>query len=101
MKDQPISRAAADRLLIRMIENTYMPPVITLCPGADTPGRLAALTDFAFNCGVGALKASTLRRKVNAGDWDAVPAELMKWVNGGGRRLPGLVRRREAEVAIL
>ena len=101
MKDQPISRETADRLLIRMIERTYMPQVMALCPGADTPGRLAALTDFAFNCGVGALKASTLRRKVNAGEWDDVPGELMKWVNGGGRRLPGLVLRRQAESALI
>lgn len=101
MKDAPISRETADRLLIYMIERTYMPPTMRLCPGADTPQRLAALTDFAYNCGVGALQASTLRRKVNAGDWHAVPDELRKWVNGGGRRLPGLVARREAEIAIL
>lgn len=101
MKDSPIGREAAERLLVRMIENTYMPPTIRLCPGADTPGRLAALTDFAFNCGVGALQASTLRRLVNAGNWGLVPDELRKWVNGGGRRLPGLVARREAEIELL
>jgi hypothetical protein len=46
---------------------------------------------------VGALKSSTLLKKVNAGDFDSVPGELMKWTKGGGKTLPGLVRRRQAE----
>lgn len=99
--DPPLSREAADRLLRLTLARDYLPAVRQLCPGVDTPGRLAALVDFAYNCGTGNLKASTLRRKVNAEDWDAVPTELRKWTRGGGRVLPGLVRRREAEVALL
>lgn len=101
MTDPAISRDAADRLLLRMIEQTYMPAVLRLCPGVDNAQRLAALVDFTFNLGAGNLKASTLRRVVNAGDWDRVPAELRKWVFAGGRRLQGLVTRREAEIALL
>lgn len=55
------------------------------------------LVSFAFNCGLNALKKSTLLKKLNAGDYDAVPAELMKWTKAGGREKPGLVRRRRAE----
>ncbi|KPL27420.1 MAG: hypothetical protein AMJ72_08945, partial [Acidithiobacillales bacterium SM1_46] len=55
------------------------------------------LVSFAFNCGLGALGKSTLLKRVNAGRFDAVPAELMKWTKGGGKVLPGLVRRRRAE----
>lgn len=99
--DPPVSLDAAERLLRLTLARDYLPAVLQLCPGADTPGRVAALLDFAYNCGTGNLKASTLRRKVNAEDWDAVPAELRKWTRGGGRVLPGLVRRREAEVALL
>jgi len=55
------------------------------------------LVSFAFNCGLGALRKSTLLKRVNAGKFDAVPAELMKWTRGGGKVLPGLVRRRRAE----
>lgn len=55
------------------------------------------LVSFAFNCGLGALRKSTLLKRVNAGRLDAVPAELMKWTKGGGKVLPGLVRRRRAE----
>lgn len=58
------------------------------------------LVDFAYNAGVGALQKSTLLKKVNAGDFDAVPAELMKWTKAGGKELPGLVRRRQAECAV-
>jgi lysozyme len=57
------------------------------------------LVDFAYNAGVGALKSSTLLKKVNAAQFDDVPAELMKWTKGGGKVLPGLVRRRQAESA--
>ena len=57
------------------------------------------LVDFAYNAGIGALKSSTLLKKVNAAKFDEVPAELMKWTKGGGKVLPGLVKRRQAESA--
>ncbi len=50
-----------------------------------------------INLGAGALQRSALRRKVNHEEHDDVPAEFVKWVYAGGRRLPGLVRRRHAE----
>lgn len=71
-----------------------------LCP--ELAGEsLCAIADFAYNLGVGRLKASTLRRKLNEGDWSAAAKELRKWVNGGGRPLKGLVIRRDAEAAVL
>jgi lysozyme len=73
---------------------------LRLCPGI-VGGRLAALADFSYNLGLTRLKGSTLRRKVLAGDWDAAAVELRKWVRGGGRVLPGLVLRREAEARLL
>jgi len=63
-------------------------------------GPFAALTDFAFNVGSGNLQASTLRRVVNRGDYEEVPAQLRRWVYARGIRLPGLVRRREDEVRL-
>ena len=59
-----------------------------------------ALVSFAFNVGLGAFKRSTLLKKLNAGRYDAVPAELMKWTKGGGRELPGLVNRRRDEASL-
>lgn len=98
LTDPPISREAAERLLLRQVERTYLPAVVHLCPGLSDPSRTAALIDFTFNLGAGRLKTSTLRRRVNAGDWDAVPTELRKWNKAGGRVLRGLVLRREAEI---
>jgi lysozyme len=73
---------------------------IILCPGL-TEDRLCAITDFAYNLGLGRLKASTLRRRLNESAWERARVELRKWINGGGRVLPGLVLRREVEAACL
>jgi lysozyme len=62
-----------------------------------TDGKFDALASFTFNLGAGALQRSTLRRKVNRGEHEGVPAELMKWVWAAGKKLPVLVRRRQAE----
>ena len=56
-----------------------------------------ALCSFGFNCGTGAIATSTLTRRLNAGEYAAVPSELNRWVTAGGQTLPGLVRRRKAE----
>ncbi|MDU2883127.1 MAG: lysozyme, partial [Enterobacter sp.] len=56
-----------------------------------------ALVDFAYNLGVKALEGSTLLKKLNAGDYAGAAAEFPKWNKAGGKVLPGLVKRREAE----
>ena len=77
----------------------YEQPVAAMVKVDLEQNQFDALVDFAYNAGVGALKTSTLLKKINAGDFDAVPDELMKWTKGGGKVLPGLVRRRQAESA--
>ena len=99
--DSPITLTQAESLLQFMLTSRFLPDVIRLCPGIKTPEQLAAITDFTFNLGVGRLKASTLRKRINEGDWDAVPDELRKWTRGGGRVLRGLVARREAEILLI
>lgn len=74
--------------------------VLALCPKLSGD-RLCASGDCAYNIGLAAFRASTLRRKLNAEDFEAAKTELRKWVHGGGRKLPGLVIRREAEAALL
>lgn len=76
---------------------------ITLCPGLEKEpvGRQAAIADFIYNLGEGAFEKSTLRKVINAGNWEAVPDQLRRWNKGGGKVLPGLVARREAEIATL
>lgn len=65
-----------------------------------TQGEYDALVDFAFNCGAGNLRSSTLLRLVNTENWLAASAQFDRWVNGGGHVLPGLVARRNAEEAL-
>jgi lysozyme len=101
LTDQPITRETAMVLLRESVERDYLPAVLRLCPGADTPERIAALVSFAFNLGIGALRASTLRRRVNAGDWPGAQREIRRWINAAGRPLRGLVIRRAVEAAML
>lgn len=101
LTDPPITPERAAALLRHQLRTRFAPAVARLCPGARTPAERAALLDYTFNLGEGNLRVSTLRRKVNAGDWGAVPTELMKWVRAGGRVLLGLVRRRQAEVDLI
>lgn len=59
-----------------------------------------ALVSFTFNLGPGNLRSSTLLRKLNAGDRAGAADEFLKWTRAGGKTLPGLVKRREAERAL-
>lgn len=59
-----------------------------------------ALVSFTFNLGPGNLRSSTLLKKLNAGDRAGAADEFLKWTKAGGKTLPGLVKRREAERAL-
>ena len=83
--------------LLRQDVQTFERAVLHLITVPLTDRQFDALVSFTFNLGAGALQRSTLRRKVNRGDHAAVPAEFRKWVWAGGRKLEGLVRRREIE----
>jgi len=50
---------------------------------------------------VGRLQTSTLKRKINAQDWEGAQEQLMLWTKGGGKVLPGLLKRRKAECLLL
>jgi len=75
--------------------------VLRLVPGcADKQGAFDALVSFAFNAGLGNLQRSTIRMKANRGDWEGAAEAFMVWTKGGGKVLPGLVKRRVAEKAL-
>lgn len=59
-----------------------------------------ALCSFVFNVGVGAFKASTLRKLLNQGYYASVPNQLRRWVRSAGRIVQGLVNRRENEIKL-
>ncbi|MCK4134554.1 lysozyme [Ralstonia nicotianae] len=98
----PITQAQAEIYLAADLV-TALNATLRYCPvlAAEPQGRLAAIVDFTFNLGAGRLQTSTLRRRVNQRDWSAAANELRRWVYGGGKVLPGLAARREAEVALL
>jgi lysozyme len=108
MNDSPVSEPQARAMLLHELLHNYAPAVVRLCPGllvfaaaTNDWRKLNAIIDFAYNLGAGRLQTSTLRRRINSGDWIGAQEELMKWVRGGGRVLPGLVTRRKAECALL
>lgn len=101
LTDPAITPERAEKLLLHQVLTIYLPAVIRLCPNAATPQRIGLLGDFCYNLGVGALAASRLRRRVNEDRWVLVPTELRRWTHGGGRVLPGLVLRREAEISLI
>ena len=77
---------------------TFERGVLRLAPGlAGRQGSFDACVSFAFNAGLGNFQRSSIRMKANRRDWDAAAQAFMAWTKGGGRVLPGLVRRREAE----
>ena len=78
-----------------------LPAVLRFCPGVDTPERAAALLSWCYNVGEGRLERSGLRIAVNARNWQGAAVELKKWNRGGGKVLPGLVKRRELEAQML
>jgi len=102
MQDEPISKELANDWLMRELQNNYMTGVLKASPILIANERLlAAITDFAYNLGVGRYRASTLKRRVDSNDLLGVETELKKWVRGGGKTLPGLVKRRQAEIDLL
>ena len=101
-KHPPITEAEAEVYLARDLQ-TALTATLRYCPvlATEPEGRLAAIVDFTFNLGAGRIQTSTLRRRINQRDWAAAATELRRWVYGGGKVLPVLVTRREAEVALL
>lgn len=56
-----------------------------------------ALVSFVFNVGISTFKSSTLLRKLNRGNYTAVPQEMKRWIYSAGRVVAGLIKRRERE----
>ena len=63
--------------------------------------KYAAIISFAYNCGVGNYRISTLKKRIDAGDWAGAQEEIMKWNKAAGRVLVGLTKRRQAEASLL
>jgi lysozyme len=91
------TREQADEYLMHDVK-AFADKVVDLIDVPVTENELCALLSFSYNVGHGALKTSTLLRKLNAGvDRKLVADEFMRWTKAGGKTLNGLVRRRTAE----
>lgn len=65
-----------------------------------TDNQFGALVSFTYNVGIGAFQRSTLLRRLNAGEYDAVPSELARWKYNDGKVMQGLINRRAAEAGL-
>ena len=87
--------------LFRTDVGTFERGVLRLVPGVvGRQGSFDALVSISFNFGLGNLQRSTIRMRANRGDWAGAAEAFRVWTKGGGKVLPGLVRRREAEIAL-
>ena len=96
MDDEPISEADGEALLAHELLS-FERSVDKLITAELTQVMFDALVSFTYNLGSGNLQSSTLRMKLNRGNYEGAADEFPKWRKAQGRVLQGLVRRRIAE----
>ena len=96
LRDNPVTEADATAMLRSMLVR-YENGVDRYVQVPITQGQFDALVSFAYNVGLSALKGSTLLRLVNERNFVGAAAQFSRWNKAGGKVLPGLTRRREAE----
>lgn len=91
-----ISEEQANEMLAEELKEyeNYINTLVTVELNQD---QFDAMVSWVYNLGGGNLKASTLLKVLNAGDYDGVPAQMMRWNKAGGKVLEGLTKRRQAE----
>lgn len=94
-----VSREEAENLLTRDLER-FEKDILKMVKVELTQNQFDALVSFTYNVGSGALKGSTLLKKLNAGSYMEAADEFLKWTKAGGKELPGLVKRRRTERAL-
>jgi lysozyme len=100
LTDSPITKERATELLEALLVS-YERSVDSYCVDTINQNQFSALCSFAYNCGVGNLKSSTLLKKVNKNPNDpTIKDEFLKWNKGGGKVLSGLTKRRIEEAQL-
>lgn len=100
LKDTPITEQQAEEFLAHDLIY-FEKQVDTYTTDAVNQNQFDALVSFAYNCGVGNLKSSTLLKKVNVNPNDpTISNEFLKWNKAAGKPLKGLTNRRVAEATL-
>ena len=100
LTDPLITQERATELLEALLVS-YERSVDSYCVDTINQNQFDALCSFAYNCGVGNLKSSTLLKKVNKNPNDpTIKDEFLKWNKGGGKVLTGLTKRRIEEAQL-
>ena len=71
------------------------------CPVRLSQSQFDALVSFSFNLGLGVLQRSSVRQKVNRGDFEGATKSLLRYNKAGGKILKGLDLRRKDEAKLL
>ena len=98
-KGMTISKESAEEMLVEELHEyeNYINDNVT---ASLSQNQFDAMVSWVYNLGPANLKASTLLKVLNAGDYDGVPAQIKRWNKAGGQTLDGLIRRREAEALL-
>lgn len=91
-----VTKEQAERMLLNDVQR-FEPEVERLVQVPLTGNQWDALVSFTYNLGAANLESSTLLRLLNRGDYSGAAGQFPRWNKAGGKVLPGLVRRREAE----
>lgn len=97
---RPGDRITPERALVRLLadaDRTQSDLRACIGPVPMYQHEWDAIVSWAYNIGTGAACKSTLVRRLRAQDYPGACAELLRWTRAGGRVLPGLVKRRQAE----
>lgn len=98
-KGMTITKGQAEQILRTDLDN-FSKDMMKYVSVPLTQGQFDALVSFVFNVGIGNFKDSTLRRKLNQGDYEGAAAEFPKWRKSNGKVFTGLVHRRAQEKAL-
>ena len=94
-----ITQEQAEEMLVEEL-NEYEGYINNMVTVELNQNQYDAMVSWVYNLGGGNLKASTLLRVLNQGEFDGVPAQIKRWNKAGGKVLEGLIRRRDAEALL-
>ncbi len=94
-----VSQEEAEQMLVDELHEyeSYVNEYVTV---ALSQNQFDALVSWVYNLGPANLKASTMLKVLNSGEYEDVPAQMKRWNKAGGKVLEGLIRRREAEACL-